>query len=301
MKVIVDCDPGHDDMIALFLAHHFADVVAITTVSGNAPLAATTANALLATSVLGVETPVHAGASKPLTANAVHALGIHGSDGLGGVHRIEHNRKVASDDAVAFLLDEVNADVWIVALGPLTNIAHAIQAKPDWAVEIAGISLMGGSTTIGNVTAVAEFNVYADPEAASVVFASDANIKMCGLNLTHQFQTDETTILALRELDSTLGNFSIQSLTYLHDRIETLTGDRRAPMHDPCAVFALTHPELFQFEELAVSVELKGELTRGMTVADQRTTRRRSKPNVQVAQAIDADKANQLLVEGLAS
>lgn len=286
-------------MIALFLAHRFADVVGITTVSGNAPLEATTANALLATSVLQVDTPVHAGARKPLTSDAVHAQGIHGTDGLGGVHRMEHNRETASEDAVAFLLDSADKDIWIVPLGPLTNIAHAIQARPDWVENIAGISLMGGSTTIGNVTSVAEFNVFADPEAAEVVFSSGAKIKMCGLNLTHQFQIDESTIDALREVDSALGNFSIQSFNYLLTRIESLTGDRRAPMHDPCAVLALTHPELFRFEELAVSVELNGVHTRGMTVIDQRTTRRRSKPNVYVAQSIDSAKAHQLLLEGL--
>ena len=179
-RLIIDCDPGHDDAIALILAHHVADVAGITTVSGNAPLAATTENALLVTALLDVETPVHAGAAGPLVGAPIHAAMVHGESGLGTVDRIPHTRTVASDDAVGYLLEAAAEDVWIVAIGPLTNLALALERDPSWANRVAGIAIMGGSAGIGNATPVAEFNIYADPEAAARVFESGAEVVMCG-------------------------------------------------------------------------------------------------------------------------
>ena len=268
-RMIIDCDPGHDDAIALILAHRHAQVHGITTVSGNVPLAATTANALLLTALLDVDTPVHAGAARPLVGEPRHAPHVHGESGLGDVTRMEHDRVVASDDGVGFLLD-ADPDVWVVALGPLTNVALAIERDPGWAKRIAGIALMGGSTDVGNVTRVAEFNVYADPEAAERVFRSGSDITMCGLNLTHQVMTTDALVKRLRGVGTPVAGFAAQVFDDLHGRIATLTGFREAALHDPCAVLAVTHPELIETAPRAVSVELDGTLTRGMTVVDER-------------------------------
>ena len=274
-RLIIDCDPGHDDAIALILAHRHAEVVGITSVSGNAPLAATTANALMVTALLDVDTPVVSGAARPVAGEPIHAAVVHGESGLGGVDRIAHARTIAGDDAVGYLLDVAAADITVVAVGPLTNLAHAIERDPTWAKRIAGISIMGGSTDVGNATRVAEFNIFADPEAAATVFESGAEITLCGLNLTHQFQTSDALTERLREAGTPKATFAAQIFDYVHDRMETLIGRRASAMHDPCAVLAITHPHLLRTEPRAVAVELTGSLTRGMTVVDQRVSRRR--------------------------
>lgn len=296
-RMIIDCDPGHDDAVALVLAHRHAEVLGITTVSGNAPLSATTANALMVTALLDVDTPVHAGAARPLLGEPRHAQIVHGASGLGGVEPIEHRRKVASDNAVEFLLDTPSQDVWIVALGPLTNLALAIERDPSWVHRIAGISIMGGSATVGNTTRVAEFNIFADPEAAARVFRAGANLTMCGLNLTHQLRTSDATVARLRGIGTHRAEFAAQLFDYLHDRMADLVGAREAALHDPCAVLAVTHPELIETEPRAVDIELDGTLTRGMTVVDQRSSRRRDPANARVAYRIDAERAMDLVLE----
>lgn len=298
-RLIIDCDPGHDDAIALILAHRHAEVVGITSVSGNAPLAATTANALMVTALLDVDTPVVSGAAKPLVGEPIHAAVVHGESGLGGVDRIVHERTIAGDDAVGYLLDVAEADITVVAVGPLTNLAHAIERDPTWAKRIAGISIMGGSTDVGNVTRVAEFNIFADPEAAAIIFESGAEITMCGLNLTHQFQTSDTLTERLRHAATPKATFAAQIFDNLHERMETLIGRRASAMHDPCAVLAITHPHLLQTEPRAVAVELAGTLTRGMTVVDQRVSRRRDQANANVACGIDAERAWDVVMESL--
>ena len=298
-RMIIDCDPGHDDAIALVLAHRHARVAGITTVSGNVPLAATTANALLLTALLGVDTPVHAGAARPLVGKPQHAPHVHGESGLGDVTRMAHDKVAASDDGVGFLLDAAAPDVWVVALGPLTNVALAIERDPDWVKRIAGISLMGGSTDVGNVTRVAEFNVYADPEAAERVFRSGADITMCGLNLTHQVMTTDAVAERLRGAGTAVASFAAQVFDDLHGRIATLTGFREAALHDPCAVLAVTHPELIESAPRAVSVELDGTLTRGMTVVDQRRGLRSDAATAKVGYRIDAERALQVVLESL--
>lgn len=298
-RLVIDCDPGHDDAIALILAHRHAEVVGISSVSGNAPLAATTANALTVTALLDVDTPVVSGAARPLVGEPIHAAVVHGESGLGGVDRIAHDRTIAGDDAVGYLLDVAEPDITVVAVGPLTNLAHAIERDPTWVKRIAGISIMGGSTDVGNATRVAEFNIFADPEAAAKVFESGAEITMCGLNLTHQFQTNDALAARLRNADTPKATFAAQIFDYLHERMETLNGRRASAMHDPCAVLAITHPHLIETEPRAVAVELAGTLTRGMTVVDQRVSRRRDQANARVAYGIDAERAWDVVMESL--
>ena len=298
-RMIIDCDPGLDDAIALILAHRHAGIAGITTVSGNAPLAATTANALMMTALLDADVPVHRGAARPLAAAPVYAGHVHGETGMGNLPPLAHDRRPASGDAVSFLLEAAAPDLWVVALGPLTNLALAVERDPQWARRIAGISLMGGSTAGGNVTAAAEFNVYADPEAAARVFAAGANLTMCGLNLTHQVQTDDALAARLRAADAPLAQFGAQVFDFLHGAMERLAGSRAAPLHDPCAVLAVTHPELFATAPRAVAVELAGTFTRGMTVVDERPGPERAPANAQVAYRVDAERALNLVLESL--
>ena len=224
---------------------------------------------------------------------------VHGESGLGTVDRIAHSRNVASDDAVGYLLQAAAKDIWIVAIGPLTNLALAIDRDPIWTKRIAGIAIMGGSADVGNATPVAEFNIYADPEAAARVFESDVHVVMCGLNLTHQFHTDDGIAERLRAADAPTARFAAQICDDIHGRMESLVGRRAAALHDPCAVLAVTHPELIETEARAVAVEVDGTLTRGMTVVDQRVARRRGPPNSRVAYRIDAEAGMEVVLEAL--
>ena len=305
LKLIIDCDPGHDDALALILAHYLAEVVGITTVSGNAALEAVTTNALAVVELIGAETPVHSGASGPLVnpadGSAPHATHVHGALGLSGAELAAPVREVASTDAVEFLLETSRAHpgAWLVAIGPLTNVAAAIEQDPDWVGRLAGISIMGGSSVGGNVTASAEFNIWADPEAADVVFRSGAEIRLCGLNLTHQFRTTDALVARIRKNESAIAGFAADLMEYLHGRMESLAGAREAALHDPCAVLAVTHPQLFEFGERQVAIELAGELTRGMTVVDERRRPENQPFNVHVGYTINADAAMALLMDAL--
>lgn len=304
--IILDCDPGHDDALAILLAAQHCDLLGITTVSGNAPLSATTRNALIISQIAGLDVPVHAGAERPLVAEAYHAPDIHGESGLGGPELPELTREAASTDAVRFIIDTVRSreSVWLIAVGPLTNVALALREAPDLVERLSGISVMGGSATFGNRTATAEFNIWADPEAAQMVFSSGAHIIMCGLNLTHQYMLFDEDVARIRALANPAATLAADLLSFYGQAYaEAFFGRTESPLHDPCAVLAVTHPELLRTEPRHVEVELRGEHTRGMTVVDERgrLARDNKPPNVQVAYGIERDEAVEVLMEALSS
>ena len=302
-KIILDCDPGHDDAVAILLAAHHCDVLAITTVSGNAPLALTTENALLMCQLAGLDIPVHAGADRPLLVPAAYAPRAHGATGLDGPPRPELHRSVTSTDAIGCIIKTVRAhdDVWLVPVGPLTNIALAFRQAPDIVERIAGVSLMGGAIGPGNVTPTAEFNIWADPHAAQIVFAAGAPlVRMAGLNLTHQLCVGPIETAALRTHGGAVPTFVADLFDFYLAGYRERAGLEAAPMHDPCAVLAVTRPDLFTFTARRVDVETDGTLTRGMTVADERPGTDAS-PNCEVAVNIDASPALELIVEAVCS
>jgi len=302
-KIILDCDPGHDDAMAILLAGRHTELLGITAVSGNAPLSMTAPNALLMAQLLDLDVPVHAGADRPLLAPPRHAAEVHGETGLDGPVRPALERELDSHDAVQFIIDTVRAvdDVWLVPVGPLTNIALAFRQAPDIVDRLAGISIMGGSATVGNVTATAEFNVWADPDAARIVFDAGATtLRMAGLNLTHQFYVDHDTIAAMRAPDNVAGNFGADLFDFYLSSSESRTGRPQVPLHDPCAVLAVTHPELFEFGDRHVRVETAGELTRGMTVVDERGYGDGAL-NCEVEYAIDREAAMAVFLDTVAT
>lgn len=291
IPVILDCDPGHDDAIAILVAARHTDLRGITTVAGNAPLERTTTNALVMRHLLGIDVPIHSGAERPLVAPPRHAEYVHGESGLDGADLPVPERPLDSSDAVGFIIDTCRATegIWLVPVGPLTNIALALRAAPDLAHRIAGISLMGGGT-FGNTTTTAEFNIWADPEAAAVVFEYGGPLVMAGLDLTYRFQATEARIAAVRAIGSPLAALLADLLVFFSgtyiSRHDDLGG---APVHDPCAVMALTHPELFEQRRVHVAIETRGRLTRGMTVVEQRTMKERRPPNCSMLVDIDAE------------
>ena len=301
LKLILDCDPGHDDAVAILMAATYGELLGITTVSGNVSLDKTTHNALITTQILGLDVPVYAGCDAPLTAKVMHAPDIHGASGLGGPVLPDLTREAQSVHAVDYLINTIREqdDVWLIAVGPLTNVALALRKAPDIAKKLKGISIMGGSNSFGNRTPVAEFNIWADPEAADIVFKSGAHIIMCGLNLTHQFMIEQRHIEQIRALNLTASTFVADMFTFFANAYKSVYfGDPKGPLHDPCAVLAVTHPQLFSLESRHVAVELRGELTRGMTVVDERELHERV-TNTELAIRIDAEQAFALLINAL--
>mgnify|MGYP001814180068 CR=1 FL=1 len=303
-RILLDCDPGHDDAVAIIAAARHADLIGITTVAGNAPLERTTHNARVMRDLLGLEVPVHSGSPRPLVAEPSFGAFVHGESGLDGADLPAPTTPLDGADAVSFIVDTCRAidDVWLVPVGPLTNIALALRAAPDLVDRIAGISLMGGGS-FGNRTPLAEFNIWADPEAAAIVFASGAPLTMAGLDVTHQFQATPERIEQIRAIDGRLAAvladlFGFFSDNYLarHDAGSMLG----AAIHDPLAVLALTHPDLFDRAERHVAIETTGRLTRGTTVIDARHIVEREPANCTVLTRVDHDAAFELIVDAVA-
>lgn len=301
-RLIVDCDPGHDDAVALVVAAHFGDLVGITTVGGNAPLVDVTTNALLTCQIFGIDVDVHAGAARPLVAEPRHAPEVHGVSGFAGPALPELNRSVASNEGVEYLIDTIRGEegLWLVPIGPLTNVALAFRQAPDLPGKLAGLSFMGGSATVGNHSAVAEFNILVDPEAAAVVFDSGARIHMAGLDLTHQFPVDDALANDIRAIDTPGATVLSDLMGNFLDQMETLAGGRLGGLHDPCAVLAVTHPEVVEHAARHVAVELTGTVTRGMTVVDQRRAGT-AEPNIFHGHTLHHDSARSLVLEAIAS
>ena len=290
MKFIIDTDPGHDDLIAIALAQRLGEITLVTSVSGNAPLDQTTTNALVSADLVGYSGPVIAGADRPRSRKPYYPTVVHGETGLDGAVRPQPSRAATPGDAVDALLRAADGETWLVAIGPLTNVAAALDRDPSFAKRLAGITIMGGAIAMGNASAVAEFNVWTDPEAADVVFQSGAPIVMCGLDLTTQLRYDEQWVASLqnRYVAALLGHYLAN-----HRYLERAG----APLHDPCAVLAVTHPHLFEFGDYPVAVECDSKLTRGMTVVDRRPWA--EGPTVSVALTIDAAGALSLIADAI--
>jgi inosine-uridine nucleoside N-ribohydrolase len=302
LPIILDCDPGHDDAIALVVAARHTNVLGITTVAGNAPLQSTTDNAIVVRDLLGIDVPVHAGASRPLVAPPRHAGYVHGESGLDGAQLPPPSGPPASRDAIGFIIDTVrNHDgVWLVPTGPLTNIALALRSAPDIASRLGGISFMGGGL-FGNRTPTAEFNIWADPEAAAIVIDYGGPLVMTGLDVTHQFQATPERIDQIHDMPGRLAAVLCDLMKFFSGTYTTRHDDMQgAPVHDPLAVMALTHPELFTRSFSHVAVETAGELTRGMTVIDQRTLVDRPDPNCDRLVRVDGEAAWAVVTEAIA-
>ncbi|MFF5448653.1 nucleoside hydrolase [Streptomyces sp. NPDC012888] len=274
VPIIIDCDPGHDDALAILLAagDPAVDLLAITTVAGNQTLRKTTLNARRVCTVAGITgVPIAAGCAKPLVEPLRVAEDVHGASGMDGPGFPEPRVDVVPEHAVELIhriLREHPEPVTLVPTAPLTNIALLLTRYPEVAGRIREIVLMGGSTERGNRTPAAEFNVHVDPEAADIVFRSGVPVTMCGLNVTHQALATPEVLARLEGLGTELGRICVELLTYFAGTYRRLWGFPHPPVHDPVAVARVIDPQLVHCVDASVAVELRGEFTRGATVVD---------------------------------
>ena len=265
-KVILDCDPGHDDAFAIMLAARHTELLGVTTVGGNGYLPNVTKNALTVLEQIGrTDVPVYPGHAGPSTVPLVTAANVHGESGMDGPVTPPPARKPEQRHAVDFIVDTVmnNDGVTLIATGPLTNIASAINKEPRIAAKAKALYIMGGGAYAGNWTPAAEFNIWVDPEAAYKVFHSGIDLYMVGVNLTRQCPVTHEMIEGLRNIGNRAGKFSAELCDFF-----ARGGD--AHLHDACAVAWAVDPDMIREAYLHVDVELNGTLTRGMTVTDLR-------------------------------
>ncbi len=309
MKLVLDCDPGLDDAVAILVAAHYADLIGITTVAGNVGINRTTRNALVVAQVAGLDVPVHRGAAQPLAGPAVDGARIHGETGLGNAVLPDLTRSEASDDAIAYICDTARSvdDLHLLAIGPLTNVALALQRDPDLRRHLAGLTIMGGGAHIGNITPVAEFNIWADPEAAAVVFEKAAPITMVGLDVTNKVVVGAEETARMRAAGTPAADLAADVTDFLRERFREYVGQSVVALHDATAVIAATHPHLIERSGHPIAVELSGAHTRGMTVADLRPAAlgraldQPSPPASDVVWDADVETVRELIVEAVLS
>ncbi|MDQ3672047.1 MAG: nucleoside hydrolase [Actinomycetota bacterium] len=301
--IVLDCDPGHDDAIALLLALGSTEVelLGITTTYGNQTLEKTTANALRVLELVGrTDVQVAAGADRPLVRELVVAAHVHGESGLDGPALPPARTEATATDAIAFIAECVRraaTDVTLVTTGPLTNVAGYLDAHGTAGIE--RIVLMGGSIAEGNHTPAAEFNIWCDPEAARIVFASGLDVTMAGLDVTHKAILGPEVEARLRAAGR-VGTFVAELNVFFSRYHRTTYGWNGAPIHDAVAVAHVVSPGLMQTRRCNVEIELESELCRGRTVVD-RWQRSDRAPNAHVGIDLDTDGFFDLLVERIAS
>ncbi len=306
-KIILDCDPGHDDAVAIILAggDPGIELLGITTVGGNQTLEKVTRNALSVERVARLtDVPVYAGCDRPLVREMHVAGDIHGDSGLDGVELPEPISQIGDQHAVDFIIDTVMsndpATVTLVPTGPLTNIALGVRKEPRIAERVQEVVLMGGGYHVGNWSAVAEFNIKTDPEAAHIVFHEPWPLTMVGLDLTHQALATAEVEAQIRALDTEASAFVLGLFGFFRQAYKENQGFDDPPVHDACAVAYLIDPEVVTTRKVPLDVELRGELTVGMTVADFRAP---APPDChsQVAVKLDHQKFWDMVVAAIAA
>jgi len=297
-KIILDCDPGHDDAMAILLAHGNPEIelIAITTVAGNQTLDKTSLNARRVCSIAGIrDVPVAAGCDRPLTRELKTAAYIHGESGLDGPAfgepTVPLDRRHAVDLIIELLMRS-GGDITLVPTGPLTNIAMAVRKEPRIVEKVKEIILMGGAYTRGNATPAAEFNIAVDPEAAAIVFRAG-----WPLDLTHQALATPAVLERIAALGSPVARIAVQLMEFFRETYRRNAGFDSPPVHDPCAVARVIDSQVMQCVDAFVAIETRGEFSSGMTVTD--FSGRLGPTNAQVATKLDVDRFWDLMVDAI--
>ena len=305
--VVIDCDPGQDDalMLMLALASPELDILGITAVAGNVPLALTQRNARLICELAGrPEARVHAGCERPMVRELVTAENVHGKSGIDGIDIHEPALPLQPQHAVAFIIDTLDAaaagSITLVATGPLTNLARAFLERPAIVGKVAEIVLMGGGFREGgNTTPAAEFNIHVDPDAAHIVFECGRPITVMSLDVTHQAMTTPARLRRIAAIGTPVAAAAHAMLEFYDRHDIEKYGSDGGPLHDPCTIAFLLRPELFAGKPVHVAVETRSELTMGATVVDYWGVTGKA-PNATWIHSLDADGFYDLLIERLA-
>lgn len=304
-KIILDCDPGHDDAIAILLAHGNPNIelLAVTTVVGNQTLEKVTRNALSVARIANItHVPFAAGSVRPLVRNVEIAPEIHGDSGLDGPVLPEPTIQLDPRHAIDLIIDTIMSHppktITLVPTGGLTNIAMAVRKEPKIVERVKEVVLMGGGYHVGNRSAVAEFNIKIDPEAAHIVFNELWPVTMIGLDLTHQALATPEVIEKIAAIKTKPAQFVLEMLDFFGKMYKKAQGFTYPPVHDPCAVAYVINPDLIKTQRVPVDIELTGTLTLGMTVADFRFPADES-CHTQVATKLDHTGFWDLIVDAL--
>ncbi|NQV86098.1 MAG: nucleoside hydrolase [Woeseiaceae bacterium] len=306
--IIIDCDPGQDDAVALFLAMSSPDeldILGITAVAGNVPLALTERNARMMCDIAGrQDIPVFAGCAKPMIRELITAEAIHGDTGINGIDAFEPKTPLQKQHAVDYIIETLltryKVTVTLIPTGPLTNIATAIQREPKILEHVREIVIMGGAMREGgNRTPSAEFNIMVDPHAADIVFNCGRPITLLGLDVTHRVLSTKERVARIADLKNSVADATVGMLNFFHRYDTKKYGSQGTPLHDPCTIAYLLQPELFKTKVCNVSVETESELTIGHTAVDFWHVTDRPH-NVDWAYDVNADGFYELLTERLA-
>ena len=300
-KIILDCDPGHDDAIAIMMAakHPAIDLLGITVVAGNQILEKNLVNTLNLCKKLGIDAPVYSGMKRPIMREQIIAANIHGDTGLDGPVFGPLHLKAQPEHAVKFIIDtlmESDGDITLVPVGPLSNIAVAMRMEPAIVPKIREIVLMGGAYGTGNTTPSAEFNIYADPEAARVVFTSGVPIVMMGLDLTNQTACTQDVIHRMESVGNEAGKLFADIMNFTFKTQSEAYGLAGGPVHDATCIGYLIDPGCITTKDMYVVVDVNEGPCYGRTVCGELGVTKKA-PNVRVGTGIDTDRFWDLVEE----
>ena len=307
-RIIIDCDPGQDDAVALFLAMaspEELEILGITAVAGNVPLELTQRNVRLMCDIAGrPDIPVFAGCDRPMVRELLTAEKVHGKTGIDGVEIVDPETPLQEQHAVDFIVETLRAaedeSVTLVPTGPLTNIGTVIDRAPDVLPKIRQLVIMGGAMREGgNYSPSAEFNILVDPHAADIVFNCGRPITSMGLDVTHQVLSTRARVERIRDLGNPVADATAGMLGFFERHDSKKYGVEGAPLHDPCTIAWLLAPELFEGKVCNLSVETRSELTMGHTAIDFWHVTDRPH-NVNWIYSVDADGFYDLLTDRLA-
>lgn len=303
--ILLDCDPGHDDAVAILLAlgSPEVDLLGVTTCFGNCSVDDATRNALSVLTLAGrTDVPVARGAAGPLAGEAHLGNYVHGTSGLDGPPMPDPAADPVAETAHEFLrrmITDAAEPLTLVVTGPMTNLGRLLSEEPDLVSRLRELVFMGGSTDRGNHTPSAEFNTFADPEALDVVLRSGVPVRMVGLNLTHQALATPEVVERMSTLPHIVGSTCAAWMGFFGDSYHRVWEFDAPPVHDPCTIAALVDPAVVQWRESFVAVELDGTWTRGETVVDLHQRYPDRAPNAQVAITLDAGRYWDLVLGAL--